>query len=152
MPNSRCQKRMPIIHIPNAIYDTVILHGNTSYPHEACGLFSGFYPRTDSVVITGYTASTNLAPDPRKAFIIDPITHIQLQKTTRINNETIIGIYHSHPDTAAIPSESDKKNAIYRNFFWMIASVLPTKTIDIRCYMPSLEESGFCEAALEIMN
>ena len=142
---------MPVIHIPTLIYDAISMHAETSYPYEACGLFSGIYSQSDPIVITGYTKSANLAPNPRTAFIIDPVTHIQLQKNTRATNETIIGIYHSHPDTAAIPSLHDRENAAHGNFLWIIASVFPQKIMDIRCYVTSREGSGFLEAPLEII-
>jgi len=42
---------------------------------------------------------------------LDPKAHLRIQKEARRQGLGIIGVYHSHPDAAAVPSETDRSRA-----------------------------------------
>jgi proteasome lid subunit RPN8/RPN11 len=56
---------------------------------------------------------------------------IQAQKQGRDRNLIIIGIYHSHPDYPAIPSEFDRVCA-WSDYSYIIISVEKGKTTDLQ--------------------
>ena len=68
---------------------------------------------------------------PERRYTIDPRTFIDAQKYGRSRNLNVIGIYHSHPDHAAIPSEFDRVCA-WSQYSYMIVSVNRGKAGDIQ--------------------
>jgi proteasome lid subunit RPN8/RPN11 len=90
-------------------------------PVEACGLIVGRLVSGDAVV-TALQASENLALDGTDSFEIDPALHIRLQRDLRASGEAIIGVYHSHPRGAPVPSEQDTRAAAYAGWHWLITA------------------------------
>lgn len=52
--------------------------------------------------------SANSAKSKRRRYYIDPKDMLRVQKQARDQGLSIIGIYHSHPDQSAEPSECDR--------------------------------------------
>ena len=55
-------------------------------------------------------------------FEIDAADHFAAQKAARANGRAIIGCYHSHPDGAANPSQTDRLGAAQDDFLWLIVA------------------------------
>ena len=66
-----------------------------------------------------------------RRYTIDPRDMLLVQKQAREKGLNIIGVYHSHPDNAAIPSECDRAQA-WSDYAYIIVSVNAGKAIDIR--------------------
>jgi len=73
-------------------------HTEQEYPKEACG-FIVVMPKGKAK----YFPAKNISETPEDNFIIDPLSYAEAEDTG-----DIIGICHSHPNIAAIPSEADK--------------------------------------------
>ncbi len=58
----------------------------------------------------------------RDRYEIDPREMLAAMKTARLNNLEIVGIYHSHPDHPANPSECDRTLA-WSEYIYVICSV-----------------------------
>ena len=103
--------------------DILKQEGIKNYPYECCGLLLGVINNSEKNVIkvipvendwqnqkylfpANYTH--DLKRDLRDSFAINPLTFLQIQKEARNDNLNIIGIYHSHPDHPAIPSDFDE--------------------------------------------
>ncbi|RZM83006.1 M67 family peptidase [Leptolyngbya iicbica LK] len=99
-----------------------------SYPEECCGLLLGVYDaRQELARVTAvmpventWTAAVNpfaegdrsqSSPSKRNRFWIDPQILLQAQRESRDRGWSIVGIYHSHPDHPAVPSERDRQLA-----------------------------------------
>jgi proteasome lid subunit RPN8/RPN11 len=54
---------------------------------------------------------------------IDPQDHIDLNRRLRGTARSVIGAYHSHPRTPAVPSPRDLAEAHYPEFVWVIVSL-----------------------------
>ena len=54
---------------------------------------------------------------------IDPRDHIALNRRLRGTGRAVIGSYHSHPATPAVPSPRDVAEAHYPEFLWLIVSL-----------------------------
>ena len=117
----------------------ICAHAETTYPHECCGLLLGKrnqeYKTLVEVVATENTWSaqaitsfqeidTNLDLGTNKSshYTIAPEVMLRIQKQARDRQLDIIGIYHSHPDHPAIPSEFDRVCA-WQTYSYMIVSV-----------------------------
>lgn len=104
-----------------------------AYPRECCGLLVGTIDdhagpeekHEGTARVTRVERSDNLAPDDRDdRFEIDPRVRLRLQKELRSSGETLIGVYHSHPDGPAQPSDTDLENAWEPELIWLITAVI----------------------------
>lgn len=108
---------------------TIIRDAETSYPYECCGFMYG--NDTNDRVITKAIPVNNVKEENReRRFQIDPVEYIKAEEFADDNDLTLIGIYHSHPEHPAIPSEHDLKRAL-PFFSYIIASVKGRKVVDI---------------------
>jgi len=97
-------------------------HARQALPREACGFLVG--RGGDSPAILRVVASANLAPQERTdRFEIDPRLHLRLQRELRDSGHAILGIYHSHPGGRAAPSATDKTQAAYPGWIWLITAL-----------------------------
>jgi proteasome lid subunit RPN8/RPN11 len=67
------------------------------------------------------------------AFEVDPADHFAAMKSLRTRSRAILGAYHSHPRTPAVPSPTDLAEAHSPDFFYVIVS-LGGGVPDIRAY------------------
>ncbi|WP_013320551.1 Mov34/MPN/PAD-1 family protein [Gloeothece verrucosa] len=123
---------------------TIYIQAEKIYPEECCGLLLGKIEGENNLVSeVRETENSWNAEDfeflsltertKRTNFSIAPEVILKVQKEARDRNLAIIGIYHSHPDHAAIPSEFDRLIA-WPQYSYVIASVRQGKVIDVRCW------------------
>lgn len=88
--------------------------------------------------LLGYTDS-DTAPQngpnhgQRDRYWIDPADLLRIQKQAREQGLDIIGIYHSHPDHPAVPSECDRRLA-WPVYSYLIASVQGGQIADVQSW------------------
>ena len=66
----------------------------------------------------------------QRRYWIDPKDMLKAQKHARNNGLSIVGIYHSHPDHPAVPSECDRACA-WPEYSYIIASVPNGQATDV---------------------
>jgi proteasome lid subunit RPN8/RPN11 len=124
-------------------------HAEKTYPEECCGLLVGKIERQQKrlqKILWEAIATENswndeselakLSKTPgskRDRFSIAPSVLLKWQKEARDRHLSIIGIYHSHPDHAAIPSEFDRAIA-WQQYSYIIVSVREGRAIDFRSW------------------
>jgi proteasome lid subunit RPN8/RPN11 len=106
----------------------MIAHAREEAPNECCGLLAGRPGRVDAVV-----RCTNLDASPVR-FRLDPKQHIDTNRRLRGSACAVIGVYHSHPASPAMPSETDVAEAHYPEFVWIIVSLLRAEAPEVRAY------------------
>src|SRR6478736_10372981 len=101
---------MPAIKITlsSGVVDAVLAHAREAAPAECCGLLLG----TGSSVVAAARAR-NTASDPTRRFEIDPQDHIDARREARGRGLAVLGFYHSHPRSPAVPSPTDLAEASY---------------------------------------
>lgn len=105
----------------------------TYYPEEACGFLLG-QEENGVRIITDTWPATNVSTENRKRrFIVDPIDYMKAEKKATIEGLSLLGIYHSHPDHPAIPSEHDLA-AAHPFFSYVIVSLREGHVADTRSY------------------
>lgn len=126
------------------------MHAASAYPEECCGLLLGTVrskPNQQKIVVdvrateNAWTQnSSELMAVPtgwdiaqHKHFAIDPREILQVQQEARDRHLDIIGVYHSHPDYPATPSEMDRMCA-WAHYSYIIVSVQHGKVIDLRSW------------------
>ena len=127
----------------------------SSYPQECCGLLLGLVRGDSKTVVDvlptenawdGETMKTFQAIEPlarlgeskRGNYAIAPADMLKAHKVARDRNLVIIGIYHSHPDCPAMPSEFDRQVA-WCEYSYIIISVCCGKAVDVTSWRLSDE-------------
>jgi len=82
---------------------------------EICGLLLG-----SKGLIEEARPCRNVAPDPARAFEIDPVQLFAAHRQARDGGAQVIGHYHSHPSGAAVPSARDAAQAMGDGALWLI--------------------------------
>ncbi|MEO8892313.1 MAG: M67 family metallopeptidase [Coleofasciculaceae cyanobacterium] len=124
-------------------------HAETTYPEECCGLLLGqikgdtktlieVLPTEnswgDEAVDNFQSIETSNQTSKRNRFSIAPKVMFEVQKSVRDRNLDIIGIFHSHPDNPARPSEFDRAIA-WHSYSYIIISVQQGKTCDLKSWV-----------------
>lgn len=151
-----------VLELSPAHLEAIATHAAQTYPEECCGLLLGQIHRdrpdvktlvevwaTENVwnaeIAASLDASLTQASTKETYYWIDPKEMLAAQKYGRsLKSSTsdgrgldIIGIYHSHPDHPAIPSQFDRTYA-WSQYSYIIVSVQQGKAVDIRSW--SLDE------------
>jgi [CysO sulfur-carrier protein]-S-L-cysteine hydrolase len=106
----------------------MIDHARQDAPLECCGLILGEGGRVDeSVAMRNARAS-------EKAYLIDPAEHLAVLKRARAEGRAVLGAYHSHPRSPAVPSPTDLAEAHYEEFLYVIVSLADPASPDVRGY------------------
>lgn len=143
-------------------FQAIETHAAHSYPSECCGLLLGksmLDPETSETLeinVADVVAVPN-AWTPEVAatmavalddggveaershhsqadrYWIDPQNLLTWQRTARDRHLDIVGIYHSHPDHPAVPSECDRRLA-WAGYAYLIISVCNGASVDLRCW------------------
>jgi len=113
----------------------ICTHAESTYPEECCGLLLGKMTEEGKMVVevlpteNAWSAETadeypesELEMSRRRRYVIAPFAMLQAQRQARDRDLNIIGIYHSHPDHPAIPSECDRLSA-WQSYSYIIVSV-----------------------------
>lgn len=85
-------------------------HGARDYPREACGLLLA--PRGAPHRLVDAAPVANLNTDrARDRYTLDPAAFRRVGEEAAARGLEVAGVYHSHPDHPARPSETDRVNA-----------------------------------------
>lgn len=107
---------------------TQLLHEAVLSPdQEVCGLVGS----KDRVAHSCYPIK-NIAEHPETRFQLDEKQQISAMASMRDNNESFFAIYHSHPSSPAVPSETDIKLANYPDAIHLIISLNTKGVLEIR--------------------
>ena len=128
-----------MIQIESSHFQQMSAHVTACYPEEGCGLLMGRIESDRKVVEEVLPAQNVWTPDflglseldPQfsnqkrsrlNRFAIAPQLMLQVQKDLRDRNLDLIGIFHSHPNGLAIPSEFDRAIA-WSSYSYLILSL-----------------------------
>ncbi len=134
--------------IPNSLLELIKSHAVSDYPNECSGLIIGDYAgRTATKLFPAKNVHTETT---RTRYQIDPKEYLQVEKQARAEGHDVIGIYHSHPDVPAQPSEYDRDHA-WPSYFYIIVSVVHGRMDHVRAWALRDDRSGFDEEKLQVL-
>ena len=133
---------MNSIKIPTVIKKNIFNNAIKEYPKECCGLLIG-YIEANKLICIDSIGTKNIAVNPYLFFEIAPQEIINIQKLYRRKQLSIIGHYHSHPDSplGAKPSPRDIISIYDSNLCWVIVSI-NDKVKEFSAYMPILKNDN----------
>jgi proteasome lid subunit RPN8/RPN11 len=132
----------PNLHLPAALREDVHSLVRAGYPFETCGLLLGHRGnggREVSRVFPGHNLNQARRTD---RFELDPRDYLAADREARASGEEIVGVWHSHPDHPAQPSDTDLA-AAWPEWSYLIVSVSGERVLDVRSWR--LSKGGFEE-------
>ncbi len=103
-----------VITLPAVVVEAVQRHSGNCAPDEACGLLAGVDGQ-----VTFFYPLTNLAEDSM-AYVVDPVGHFGALRHANRHGWELVGVFHSHPNAAAVPSPTDVEGALEPEWFHLI--------------------------------
>lgn len=99
-----------MIEVSLSVEEAIAAHARETYPEECCGGLLGRAgePRRALLARRMKNAATE---DRSRRYVIDPLDLLHADDDARSRGLDLIGIYHSHPDHPAEPSEFDRSHA-----------------------------------------
>ena len=117
-----------MIEIAATVLEDIRAHARDEAPRECCGMLVG----TPSLVLDSLRA-TNLEAGTTR-FQIDPQDHIATLKWARQRQLDVVGFYHSHPRSAAFPSERDLAESGYAGVLHLIIGGADSPWSEVRLF------------------
>ncbi|NWH07986.1 MAG: M67 family metallopeptidase [Alphaproteobacteria bacterium] len=111
------------VRIPPLHLTLMRIAAQTAAPEEACGLILGHTEEAIAVVCAIAPSLNRAEGDRARSFAIDPDLQFRLQRDLRGGRESVIGVYHSHPNGKAEPSPRDAAMAFEAGFIWVVVGV-----------------------------
>ena len=114
-----------MLRLPNHLRGELEALIRAGYPHETCGLLVGRQDPTQAglACVERVAQARNLNQErAHDRYQLDPADFMQTDLDARAAGQEIVGIWHSHPDHPAEPSETDRL-AAWPGWSYVIASV-----------------------------
>jgi len=112
-----------MIVLSNEAQRTIVQDAVDTFPNECCGFLYGHEDNSGRRFITEAQEVKNAKDgDKRRRFEIAPHDYLEAEQYAEAHQLELLGVYHSHPNHPAIPSEHDRA-AAQPFFSYMIISV-----------------------------
>ena len=136
------------IFLNQDIIERMEKHAITTFPDECCGfMFGGF--SNGIVKVEEISRVINAHPDSKaRRFLISPEDYMNAESYADENGYALVGVYHSHPNHPAIPSEIDRQAAL-PGFSYIIFSIMDGKPSDVTAWELVEDRSEFRAVEIE---
>ncbi len=125
-------------------------HGVRDYPYECCGLLLGRYEADGKVVSETYPISNAREESAkRNRFLIQPEELMRGERYARGKELEVVGFYHSHPDSPAVPSQYDLEHA-WPTYSYIIVSTSAEKAGELYSWEQEADRSKFNQEEVKI--
>jgi len=135
MPGVR--RDMSVVRLPRSIVNQLLQLAQKSPEEEICGLIS-----RDQRGFKKCYPVVNVADDKKRFFALDPKGQIEAMRSMREHGEELGAIYHSHPDSPALPSLADIEQHEYPGVLYLIISLGTKGTPEMRGFHIHGRETG----------
>ncbi|MDP9468260.1 MAG: M67 family metallopeptidase [Chloroflexota bacterium] len=99
--------------------DELLAHARSELPNEACGLLSGSLADGRA---TRFHPARNVDASPLR-YNVHPEDLVRITFAIEDDGEELVAIFHSHTRSAAVPSATDRRTAMYPDPFYLLASL-----------------------------
>ena len=115
-----CRISLPTIILSEKQKQILSNHADREKPNESCGILLGSEDR-EKIKVEKIFLTKNIEQSPVN-FTISAEQRLEADKIEKESQLKIIGIFHSHPDSIAYPSNTDKKFMELNPEVWLIFS------------------------------
>jgi [CysO sulfur-carrier protein]-S-L-cysteine hydrolase len=110
------------LSLPPALAEAVMAHARAELPNEACGLISGSLATGRA---SSFHPARNVEASPLR-YNVHPEDLVRITFAIEDAGEDLVAIFHSHTRSAAVPSATDRRTAMYPEPFYLLASLVDT--------------------------
>jgi proteasome lid subunit RPN8/RPN11 len=153
---------MATLQIIKSVYEEMVADAQRQMPLEACGYLAGITPSQEgdindfpkgirplNPVAKTFIPMTNIDKSPEH-FTFDPKEQFAAIKQVRQSGESLLAVYHSHPETPARLSAEDVRLFNDPHMIYVIVS-LAAATPEVNAYTVCKHEDIVEIARLEIV-
>lgn len=102
-----------MVILPGAVAGAMLDHARSELPNEACGLLAG---HLDTGRATAFHPARNAEASPLR-YNVHPDDLVRIVFGIEDAGEDLVGIFHSHTRSPAVPSATDLRTAQYPVFY-----------------------------------
>jgi proteasome lid subunit RPN8/RPN11 len=139
------------IVLTSLLLSTIQEHGERCYPEEGAGVILGT-TELESRIVTDILPINNASDSSERhhRYLIAPREMLAVEMKAEELNRKVIGIFHSHPDHPAEPSEVDKQWALPW-YSYIITAVEEGKGTVSRAWLLAEDRTRFHEEEITIL-
>ncbi len=119
----------------------IMTHARSTYPEECCGFLLGVDSGPRRILRALAAQNVNEGSRTRR-YNINPTDLVRADEEARRSNLELIGIYHSHPDAPAQPSQVDLDHA-WPWYTYLVLSLQNGDPTDVAAWALSQDRSTF---------
>lgn len=136
--------------LSQALQTHIFQHLQGTYPNEGGGFLLGS-TEGENIRIHETIQIENVFAEEEQyhRYAMTPQDWMRLEDEADSRGLTLVGYYHSHPDSPAIPSIYDRDHAL-PNFVYIITQVQQAKAVDMRVWRLRSDRSQFDADTLTI--
>ena len=135
-------------HLSVELLQELIDWARVAAPDESCGILIGDRPPDEGGRALRFHGLRNAAETPQTRYLIDPQEQADVMIPAEDAGEAVWGIFHSHPATPPIPSQTDVAQAFYPDSLYLLCSLADPDHPDVRAWR--IRDGQVDEVALEI--
>jgi proteasome lid subunit RPN8/RPN11 len=124
-------------------------HALAAYPEECCGLLLG-ETAEEREEVTAVVPVENRHAVPRRGFELGSDAVACALAQERRGGRAMLGVYHSHPDGASVPSRRDEREA-WPGWSYLIVPVAEGACGEPRSFRRETAEGPLVEEPIEIV-
>jgi proteasome lid subunit RPN8/RPN11 len=109
-------------------------HARRIYPEECCGVLIGAFDGSRKVVRASHPIDNARRDSARNRYLMGGEAVRGAEAEARRFGADIVGYYHSHPDVPAVPSETDRREATWPIYSYVILSVRKGEIAELRSW------------------
>lgn len=111
-----------MLYITETDYNIILAYCRENLSNEACGLVAGIEEGNSKFIKKVYLLTNTDASS--KHFSMDIEEQFAAVKDMRAHGYKLLGNFHSHPNSLAVPSSEDKRLAYDADVYYMIFSLM----------------------------
>ena len=137
-----------MIQVPRYLLEDIRAQGMEAYPEECCGALVGVADGGRKVVRMTRRFVNRSAASRDRRYYVGPEAYREAEAWARTHGLDVVGIYHSHPDHPARPSEYDREHA-WPWYSYVILSVERGQPVDLTSWVLKDKRDRFDPEELE---
>ncbi|MFZ0305214.1 MAG: M67 family metallopeptidase [Terracidiphilus sp.] len=145
---------MSIQRILTPVFEAIRAHGEETYPHECCGVLLGHECSDGWRIQASIKAGNTRTDSAHNRYSISPAELVRIERDARLQNLSIAGFYHSHPDHPAQWSPTDFAEAHWIGCSYVITAVSQGKSTVTNSFLlagTTEEDKCFVQESIEII-
>ena len=139
-----------LVNISGELQQRIFEQMEATFPNEGGGFLLG-EAEPIAVTVRDIIQVRNVfaAEEQHHRYAMTPQDWMRLEDQADERGLSLIGYYHSHPDSPAVPSEYDREHAL-PNFVYIITSVMMARAEDMRAWRLQADRSRFDQLQLQL--